>query len=354
MSSSSSVQQSNRLLKILPHYAEAKTLISPEAFFEAGARSIGGVCVDESGTIYLSDSVQHVIFSISPAGKVNILAGRRGERGANGGKLRRARFNSPGGLAVDKSGTVYVADTGNNQIRVIKNGKVFKLFGGVRGYINGSALESKLSRPNDICVDPSGIVYVADTENHSIRKFDGINVTTVAGNGQEGDSLGVKTAARFSRPTGIAVNSNGLVYVADSGNRKIKVVNPGSGKTSLFCGSGNEGDQLGGPTQTSFRELREIWCDKASNIYTISRISDLGIGRAIKIDGNGNSYSLSQIQSEYMDNINGLAVGSDGSIYISVSEDIFEITSETSQAGETSSASSASSSQSSLSSEIVE
>ena len=181
----------NKLIKITPFNPSGFLIADEDSLLEVGSLSIGGACVDSSGVFYFSDSSAHAIFSIDLSGRVSLFAGNPGESGSSGGNLKDSHFNAPAGLAIDKSGSIYVADSGNNRIRVIRNNRVCNLFGGSSGFVSGLPNVAKLNRPTDVCVDSSGTIFVADTGNHSIRSFNGIYVSTIAGNGTKGDSLGV-------------------------------------------------------------------------------------------------------------------------------------------------------------------
>ena len=135
-----------------------------------------GVCCDPSGMIFVSDPTRHCIMKIWPSGTVYLYAGLPGTSGNNGANvvsLYNARFNTPRSICCDRTGNLYVADSGNNQIRKITpDGYVSLIAGnaaGVAGYVNGTA--SRFNNPWGLCVDRSGNIMVADTGNHAIRKI---------------------------------------------------------------------------------------------------------------------------------------------------------------------------------------
>jgi sugar lactone lactonase YvrE len=137
-----------------------------------------------------------------------------------------ASFNSPYGVAVDSSGNVYVADTNNQRIRKITpNGTVMTLAGaGDFGYADGIGTAASFGSPQGVAVDSSGNVYVADKDNSRIRKITPNGTVTTLAGGNEGYADGIGTAASFYSPSGVAVDSSGNVYVADSYNHRIRKI----------------------------------------------------------------------------------------------------------------------------------
>jgi DNA-binding beta-propeller fold protein YncE len=188
-----------------------------------------GVALDSTtGNVYVADDLNNTIFMIPPAGLARTLAGTAPQGGSADGTGAAARFDSPNGVAVDSAtGNVYVADTGNDTIRMITPAGVVTTFAGTAGQpgsSDGSGAAARFNGPVGVAVDPEGNVYVADTGNDTIRMITPAGVvTTVAGTaGQPGSSDGTGPAARFDGPSGVAVDPEGNVYVADSGNETIR------------------------------------------------------------------------------------------------------------------------------------
>ncbi|WP_411849727.1 gluconolaconase [Stenotrophomonas sp. LGBM10] len=158
--------------------------------------------------------------------QIEALAGD-GVAGAREGAGMQARFADPYGMAVDAQGVVYVADAGdNNRIRRIHpDGRVETLAGSGEGWRDGPALQAQFNTPSAIAVDAAGTLYVADTGNHAIRRIDRDGtVSTLAGDGQRGYLDGPARQARFDAPMGIAVDASGRVFVADTYNDRIRVI----------------------------------------------------------------------------------------------------------------------------------
>lgn len=186
------------------------------------------VAVDANGNVYVADSYNSIIRKVTPSGGITTLAGQLGSPGTNDATGTAARFNLPMGVAVDNAGNVYVADTYNETIRkVTTNGVVSTLAGmpGVSGGVDGTNGVARFVYPTGVAVDTNGNVYVADTGNDTIRRVTAAGVVTTLGglldNAGSTDAAG--NGARFYNPQGIAASPNGIsLYVADSGNCTIR------------------------------------------------------------------------------------------------------------------------------------
>jgi sugar lactone lactonase YvrE len=202
--------------------------------------SLSNVAVDRSGRIWVLDLGVHKLKVCSASGRVKNVAGS-----TNGDVISdvgtSVKFNTPRGVAVDASGVVYVADTGNHKIKKVwENGKTVSLAGNVTGFINGQGRNARFASPRDCCVDKSGNIYVADTGNNTIRMLDQSgNVTIVAGGNSGAGTSGFTDAngpdARFNSPRRIALDPSGQsMYVVDYTNAAIRRVTP-HGKVTTFC-----------------------------------------------------------------------------------------------------------------------
>jgi mucin-19 len=206
----------------------------------AAARLYGptGIARDPAGYLFVSDSGTNVIRRITPSGDVSTFAGRAGESGTADGVGPNARFNSPHGLAIDRAGNLYVADTDNHLIREISPaGAVSTLAGtaGQSGAEDGAGLQARFKSPVGVAVDRNGTVYVADSGNHTVRTVSTRgDVATLAGDALSHNSRdGVGTAAHFRTPNGIAVDHDGNVYVTELGGEQPRRITPAGVVTTL-------------------------------------------------------------------------------------------------------------------------
>ena len=220
-----------------------------------------GVAVMADGRLLVADSFNNLIRSIRTDGYGTLFAGRLRDIGADNFPLGGYRddtvfyslFFRPIGLAINDRGWVFVADMYNHAVRVIIDGEVYTFAGGLgAGYANG--LNARFNRPTAITVDDGGYVFVADTGNHVIRRIspEGYVITVAGVAGVHGFADGSAGTALFDSPMGVAVTDGGVLLVADTGNHLIRKIE--DGVVSTFAGYGNftaardggEGFWLGG------------------------------------------------------------------------------------------------------------
>ncbi len=241
------------------------------------------VALDSSGNLYVSDSDNNTIRKIAPSGAVTTLAGTPGSPGSSDGSGGAAQFNSPAGLAVDASGNVYVADSLNSTIRIITPAGVVTTFAGTPGAQGTTDATGKAARfdfPIGVALDASGNVYVADSGNETIRKISPSGaVTTLAGTPTiMGAGDGTGKAAQFDNPAGVAVDGSGNVFVADSGNGTIRKITPAGVVTTLAgaaIGSGGGGSAAGTGTAALFDDPTGVALDGSGNIYVADSRNNL-------------------------------------------------------------------------------
>jgi sugar lactone lactonase YvrE len=205
-----------------------------------------GLVFDAAGNLYIADRGDNQIIEVSPVGLVTTVAGT-GEQGYSGdnGAATMAQLDSPSGVAVDAAGSLYIADTHNNRIRKVTSGIITTIAGtGVAGFSGDSsaATSATLNLPSAIAVDAGGNLYIADTNNHRIRKVSGTTIATVAGDGEQLYLIDgvLATQAGLDSPSGIAVDALGNLYIGDTHNQRIRKVTQTSGLISTLAGNGTK------------------------------------------------------------------------------------------------------------------
>ena len=243
-----------------------------------------GIAIDASGNLYVADTGNNRIRKITPAGEVTTLAGST--YGYADGTGSSAKFWEPTAITIDVEGNLYVADTENNRIRkVTPAGEVTTLAGSTKGYADGTGGEAQFDLPQGIAIDASGNLYVADGYNRNIRKISPVGeVTTLAGSttGYMGYVDGAGTAAQFGFPEGIAIDTSGNLYVADEGNHCIRKITP-EGVVSTLAGNGGYGYVNGTGSAAKFFNPSDITIDASGNLYvadtynnSIRKVTPLG------------------------------------------------------------------------------
>lgn len=208
---------------------------------EARFNNVFGITVDNDGNLFVADAGNHTIRKISENGVVTTFAGLAGSSGQVDGSGAAARFNSPRGVTIDTSGNLYVADYSGHTIRkVMPTGDVTTFAGtpGVSGLVDGPAGQAKFKNPADLVFDSEGNLYVTEFSGHTIRKISpNGEVTTLAGNGILGSTNGTGSAARFYQPSGITIDRKGDLFVVDQSNALIRKVTPAGTVSTVHSGS---------------------------------------------------------------------------------------------------------------------
>jgi len=229
-----------------------------------------GTAVDGAGNIYVADAANQVIRMVTPAGQVTTFAGNSGQ-GLTNGAVANANFNHPVGMCVDGTGNIYIADEDNNVVRKISGGMVTTLAGtGSPGAQDGPAAQATFYQPCGVAVDGAGNVYVADNGNNKIRVISSASgqVSTLAGSGSVGSADATGVYASFYQPFSVALDPFGNLYVADRYNHKIRKIILATGAVSTVAGTGTGGYNGDGPALTTeFNYPTTIISDGSGNIY---------------------------------------------------------------------------------------
>lgn len=281
-----------------------------------------GIAHNASGVLFVSDSGNHSIREISTLGVVTTLAGS--QQGFINGSAAAAKFNSPLGVAIDAQNNAYIADAANHVIRKITpNGDVTTYAGtGSSGFVDGIGSIAQFNSPSAIAIDAAGVLYVADLLNHSIRKIEsGGMTTTIAGNGSSDYIDANGTSARFSFPSGIALDNQGNLYVTDLGNNRIRKISP-TGDVNTLAGNGMTGHVDGPALSAQFNNPTGIATDNSGNViiadainHRIRKISTSGIVSTIAGNGSAGPVDGDPSTAEF-NSPSGVAVDIIGTIYV--------------------------------------
>ena len=233
-----------------------------------------GVAVDAGGNLYISDTGNHRVRRVTPAGVISTVVGT-GEPGfsGDGGPAADAMLIQPVGLAFDSSGNLYIADGGNDRIRKVTPAGIITTVAGGGDTVGdgGPAAAARINEPTGVAVSAAGDVYFSDTNNLRIRKVtSGGTISTIAGNGNfkfSGDG-GPATSAALNSPSSVAVDILGNLYIADEFNQRIRKISS-DGIITTVAGTGERvfsGD--GGPaTSVSLASPKGVALDAVGNFY---------------------------------------------------------------------------------------
>jgi sugar lactone lactonase YvrE len=288
-----------------------------------------GVAVDRVGNLYITEAANHQVRKVSPDGIITRVAGNGASgHSGDGGPATAAQLNSPFDVALDTAGNLFIA-TRDSVRRVDANGTITTVAGtGERGYSGdgGPATKARLNLAGGVVVDGDGNLYIADVENHRVRKvsLDGI-ITTAAGTGEPGYSGDGKPAvnARLQGPSAVTLDKAGNLYIADEQNVRVRKVSVG-GIITTVAGNGEEGYTQDGERATTamLRSPQSVAVDNAGNLYIVlshrvRKVSPRGILTDVAGDGSdGYSGDGGPAEDARLNEPSGVAVDGVGNIYV--------------------------------------
>jgi sugar lactone lactonase YvrE len=286
-----------------------------------------GIAVDTVGNLYIADTGNNRVREVSN-GVITTVAGN-GTSGYNGDNIAAtsAELSMPYAVAVDAAGNLYVDDLGNVRIRKVSNGIITTLAGnGTGGFSgdNGPATSAQLWNCYGLAVSAVGSVYLADSSNNRLRKVSGGVITTVAGSGTVGDNAPA-TSAELYNPWGVAVDSAGSLYIGDSGNRRVRKVSNGVIATVAGDGTAGQAGAFSGDNgpATSAQVgvvIPGVAVDSAGNLYIADsvnqRIRKVSNGVITTVAGGGSSLADDIPATSALLSPGGIAVDAAGNLYI--------------------------------------
>lgn len=269
-----------------------------------------GLTLDAAGNVYVVDAGDIAVREISPAGIVSSFASGNG-------------LNDPRAIASAPNATFFVIEGSGDRLLKVTPSSLSIIAGtGNAGRLDGPGVQASFNGATGIARDAQGSLYVADTGNNVIRKVDAAgNVTTLAGSGQAGYSNGAGPAAQFNAPGGIALDAQGNLYVADTGNQVIRKITP-DGAVSTLAGSGVKGETNGTGTAAAFDAPAAIAVDAAGNLVvadrggnTVRRVTPTGAVTTLAGDGSAGHVDGALTLAEF-NGPSGLAIDASGTVYV--------------------------------------
>ncbi len=291
-----------------------------------------GVLVDGAGNIYIADTVNHRIRRVAAgSGIITTVVGNgsatfAGDSGPAGG----ASLNYPSGVALDAAGNLYIADFGNQRVRRVAGGTISTVAGNGAFKYSGdgaAATSASLDVPMGVAVDSRGNLYIADAQNHRVRRVNAATgvITTVAGNGVQGfgGDNGPAASAQLDEPRGVAVDANDNIYIADKGNFRVRRVSA-AGTITTVAGGGNAFPGDNGPATSAQISAFGVALDRNNNLFIADRANhrirmvSVSSGVITTVAGGGTVFpgDGGPATSAALNNPAAVAVDASGNIYI--------------------------------------
>ncbi|MGH9663776.1 MAG: hypothetical protein ACRD9L_05075 [Bryobacteraceae bacterium] len=290
-----------------------------------------GVALDSAGNLYIADTLNHRIRKVTTDGTIATVAGRgTPSYDGDGGGAALAGLNQPSAIGVDAAGNLYIADTGDNAVRVITpQGTIRTLAGsGCAGFAgdNGPAVRAQINAPQGVSVDANGNVFIADTENHRIRRVNAQGaIATVAGSDPSTGDSGPALAARLFEPGGVAFDAAGNLYVSETASHRVRKVTP-HGAISTVAGTGIAGysGDGGSAMAAQLNDPNGLATDGAGNLYiadtgnnALRMVNAAGVISTIAGTGDiGNSGDGGPAKLARLFNPNAVARDAAGNLYV--------------------------------------
>ncbi|MBK5294682.1 MAG: hypothetical protein JJE04_23750 [Acidobacteriia bacterium] len=277
-----------------------------------------GIAVDAAGNVYITDSTDHRIRKVSNFGVISTYGGN-GHSGYSGdaGPALDSQWSAPYGVALDASGNLFVADFGNARVRrIAPGGQVLTVAGGGAQALPGEgsqALAARFAGPRNVALDGQGNLYISDYSDHLVyRVTPSGQITTIAGTGSSGyNGDGPALSTRLSFPAGLAVDGQGALYIADSGNKLVrKLLN---GLLTTVAGGASQTIPLGVPTGVAV--------DPAGNLY----VADSQLNRVFRLTPNGAIHTLAGADPPLDAPVRDVALDKSGAVYISTGRRVMKV-----------------------------
>jgi len=290
-----------------------------------------GVVVDGAGNIYIADTQTHRIRRVAAGSGIitTVVGSGNATFAGDAGPATSASLNYPSAVALDAAGTLYIADFGNQRVRRVAGGAINTLAGNGAFKYSGdgaAATSASLDTPMGVAVDSRGNLYIADTQNHRVRRVNAATgvIATVAGTGVQGfgGDNGPAASAQLDEPRGVAVDANDNIYIADKGNFRVRRVSA-AGTITTVAGGGNAFPGDNGPATSAQISAFGVALDRNNNLfiadranYRIRMVTPAGVITTVAGGGTAFPGDGGPATAAALNNPAGVAVDASGNVYI--------------------------------------